>query len=111
MASAPVTPCIRQLLDAEKIAAEKVSEAKKRRERKLKMARAEAMEEIEKYRQEREKEFQNFEDKHAALRAKIAVKIDNETRKKLDILSSTVNRNRSNMINKVLELVLKMPDY
>ncbi|XP_039299436.1 V-type proton ATPase subunit G-like [Nilaparvata lugens] len=111
MTSVPVTPCIRQLLDAEKIAAEKVAEAKKHRERKLKLAKTEALAEIEQYRQEREREFQNFENKHAALRAKITARIDMETRKKLDIMRSTVTRNRKSMIEKILELVFKIPEY
>lgn len=78
------TQGIQQLLAAEKRAAEKVSEARKReckilqifidfssairflssgKQKRLKQAKEEAQDEIEKYRQERERQFKEFEAK------------------------------------------------
>ncbi|KAL1789600.1 V-type proton ATPase subunit G 1 [Sigmodon hispidus] len=48
---------IQQLLQAEKRAAENVSEARKQKNRRLKQAKEEAQAEIEQYRLQREKEF------------------------------------------------------
>ncbi|CAI9174698.1 unnamed protein product [Rangifer tarandus platyrhynchus] len=50
---------IQQLLQAEKRAAEKVSDGRKRKSRRLKQAKEEAQAESEQYRLQREKEFKN----------------------------------------------------
>ena len=53
------TQGIQQLLAAEKCAAEKVSDARRRKNRRLKQAKEEAQQEIEKYKAEREKQFRD----------------------------------------------------
>ncbi|MBN3272414.1 VATG1 ATPase, partial [Polyodon spathula] len=53
---------IQQLLQAEKRAADKVAEARKRKNRRLKQAKEEAQAEIEQYRLQREKEFKTKEE-------------------------------------------------
>ncbi|XP_068930602.1 V-type proton ATPase subunit G 3 isoform X2 [Petaurus breviceps papuanus] len=49
---------IQQLLQAEKRAKDKLDEAKKRKGKRLKQAKEEAMAEIDQYRMQKEKEFQ-----------------------------------------------------
>uniref|UniRef100_A0A8C8VH75 V-type proton ATPase subunit G n=1 Tax=Pelusios castaneus TaxID=367368 RepID=A0A8C8VH75_9SAUR len=49
---------IQQLLQAEKRAAEKVAEARKRKGRRLRQAKEEAQAEVERYRLEQERDFQ-----------------------------------------------------
>merc|ERR1711865_123714 len=56
---------IKELLAAEKEAAALVAEAKKRRQEKMKAAKEDAARDIEKYRSEREKEFQAYKEKHS----------------------------------------------
>ena len=53
------------MLSAEKSAAQKVSEARKRKNRRLKQAKEEAQQEIEKFKGERERQFREHEAKNA----------------------------------------------
>lgn len=78
------TQGIQQLLAAEKKAADKVAEARKRKARRLKQAKEEAQTEIEAYRQEREKQFKEFESKHLGSRDDVAAKIDMDMKMKLE---------------------------
>lgn len=48
--------------------------------RRLKQAKEEAQDEIEKYRKERERQFREFEAKHMGSKEDVALKIDNDTK-------------------------------
>ncbi|CRL06299.1 CLUMA_CG018944, isoform A [Clunio marinus] len=85
---------IQQLLAAEKKAADKVGEARKRKARRLKQAKDEATEEIEKYRGEREKQFKDFETKHVGSREGVAQKIDADTRLKIEEMNRALGSNK-----------------
>ncbi|KHJ47639.1 hypothetical protein D918_01795 [Trichuris suis] len=98
MASA--TDGIQQLLQAEKTASEHVGEARKRKEKRMKQAKIEAQQEIEKYRevsgvailsphlhmqmyQEREAQFREHETKHLKSTDDVSVRIEQDAAEKL----------------------------
>ncbi|XP_067615441.1 V-type proton ATPase subunit G [Eurosta solidaginis] len=99
------TQGIQQLLAAEKKAAEKVAEARKRKARRLKQAKDEATEEIEKYRQERERLFKEFEAKHMGSREGVAAKIDADTRNKIAEMERAIASRKEPVISEVLQFV------
>ncbi|CAG9134084.1 hypothetical protein JYU34_015515 [Plutella xylostella] len=99
------TQGIQQLLAAEKRAAEKVSEARKRKARRLKQAKDEAQDEVEKYRQERERQFKEFEAKHMGTREGVAAKIDAETKVKIDEMNKLVQTQHKAVIKDIIDLV------
>ncbi|EDS29518.1 vacuolar ATP synthase subunit g [Culex quinquefasciatus] len=96
------TQGIQQLLSAEKKAAEKVGEARKRKARRLKQAKDEATEEIEKYRAEREKQFKDAEVKHIGSREGVSNKIDADTRVRIDEMNRALNTHKEHVILDVL---------
>lgn len=87
---------------AEKKAADKVGEARKRKARRLKQAKDEATDEIEKYRGEREKQFKEFEAKHIGSREGVSNKIDAETRVRIDEMGRALTTHKENVILDVL---------
>ncbi|EDW15081.1 hypothetical protein AWZ03_003999 [Drosophila navojoa] len=99
------TQGIQQLLAAEKKAAEKVAEARKRKARRLKQAKDEATEEIEKFRQERERAFKEFEAKHMGSREGVAAKIDADTRVKLADMEAAIRTRKEPVIQEILQFV------
>uniref|UniRef100_T1DFK6 V-type proton ATPase subunit G n=1 Tax=Psorophora albipes TaxID=869069 RepID=T1DFK6_9DIPT len=99
------TQGIQQLLAAEKKAAEKVGEARKRKARRLKQAKDEATDEIEKYRSEREKQFKDFEAKHIGSREGASNKIDAETRVRIADMERALLTQKEPVIKDVLEYV------
>uniref|UniRef100_A0A1L8DFN2 V-type proton ATPase subunit G n=1 Tax=Nyssomyia neivai TaxID=330878 RepID=A0A1L8DFN2_9DIPT len=96
------TQGIQQLLAAEKKAAEKVAEARKRKARRLKQAKDEATDEIEKYRVEREQQFKDFEQKHVGSREGVAIKIDADTKSKIEEMNRTVINHKESVIQEIL---------
>ncbi|CAG9813826.1 unnamed protein product [Phaedon cochleariae] len=78
------TQGIQQLLVAEKRAAEKVAEARKRKTRRIKQAREEAAAEVELYRNERERQFREYEAKYMGSASDVAAKIDKNTQKNME---------------------------
>ncbi|RWS31392.1 V-type proton ATPase subunit G-like protein [Leptotrombidium deliense] len=100
------TQGIQQLLLAEKKAAEKVNEARKRKQKRLKQAKDEAAAEIEKFRSEREAAFLEYEKKHMGSRDDIAVRIENETRAKFDAMNKTVALTKDKVIGELLERII-----
>ena len=102
------TQGIQQLLAAEKRAAEKVSDARKRKTRRLKQAKEEAQEEIEKYRLEREKQFKEFEDKYMGSKEDVAARIDKDTKAKIEEMNKQVASNKSQVTQKLLELIFNI---
>uniref|UniRef100_A0A1Q3FPI7 V-type proton ATPase subunit G n=1 Tax=Culex tarsalis TaxID=7177 RepID=A0A1Q3FPI7_CULTA len=96
------TQGIQQLLAAEKKAAEKVGEARKRKARRLKQAKDEATDEIEKYRAEREKQFKEAEVKHIGSREGVSNKIDAETRVRIEEMNRALSTHKEHVILDVL---------
>jgi V-type H+-transporting ATPase subunit G len=58
--------------------------------RRLKQAKEEAQDEIEKYRKERERQFRDFEAKHMGSKEGVAAKIDADTRQRIDDMNKAV---------------------
>lgn len=90
---------------AEKRAAEKVSEARKRKNRRLKQAKEEAQQEIEKYKQERERTFRDNEVKHLGSKEDIAAKIEADTKVKIEAMNRSVATHQQQVIDNLIELV------
>merc|ERR1712080_373906 len=90
---------------AEKRAAEKVSEARKRKNRRLKQAKEEAQAEIEKYKSERERDFKNNEAKHIGSKDDIAAKIEADTKVKIEAMNRSVATNKDAVIDSLITLV------
>merc|ERR1712045_895862 len=88
------TQGIQQLLAAEKRAAEKVAEARKRKNRRLKQAKEEAQVEIEKYKGERERSFKDIE-----------AKIEADTVVKIEAMNRSVASNKGDVIANLITLV------
>lgn len=59
--------------------------------RRLKQAKEEAQDEIEKYRKERERQFKEFEAKHMGSREDVASKIDQDTKIRVDDMNKAVS--------------------
>jgi len=99
------TQGIQQLLAAEKRAAEKVADARKRKARRLKQAKEEAQADIDKHRQEREKNFKEFENKHMGSREDVAANIEQDTIKRIEGMKQQVASNKNKVITDLLAIV------
>ena len=97
------TQGIQQLLTAEKRAAEKVSEARKRKNRRLKQAKEEAQAEIEKYKAERETIFKSNESKFAGSKGDVAAQIDADAKARIAAMDSSVSANKAAVLNGLIE--------
>ncbi|XP_023331247.1 V-type proton ATPase subunit G-like [Eurytemora carolleeae] len=100
------TQGIQQLLGAEKRSADKVNEARKRKNRRLKQAKEEAQLEIEKYKQEREKAFRENEAKHHGSKEDIALRIEADTKVKIEAMNRSVAANKDKVIESLIGLVV-----
>ncbi|XP_065274721.1 V-type proton ATPase subunit G 1 [Emys orbicularis] len=96
---------IQQLLQAEKRAAEKVAEARKRKNRRLKQAKEEAQEEIEQYRLQREKEFKAKEAAALGSHGSCTTEVENETQVKMSAIQGNFQTNREEVLNNLLKFV------
>ncbi|KAG7164266.1 V-type proton ATPase subunit G-like [Homarus americanus] len=96
---------VQQLLAAEKKAAERVAEARKRKARRLKQAKDEAQAEIEKFRQERDRQFKEYETKHLGSQDDIALKIKKDTVEKITAMNKQVAANKDKVIVRIMQLV------
>jgi len=97
---------IQQLLVAEKKAAEKVSDARKRKAKRLKQAKEEAQAEIEKYRQQRETAYKDHEAQHMGSRGDLQAKIDQNTQAKLREIDVNMGANKDAVLRNLLQLVM-----
>ncbi|KAK2108698.1 hypothetical protein P7K49_013863 [Saguinus oedipus] len=95
---------IQQLLQAEKRAAEKVSEARKRKNQRLKQAQ-EAQAEIEQYRLQREKEFKAKEAAALGSHGSCSTEVEKETQEKMTILQTCFRQNRDEVFDNFLAFV------
>ncbi|XP_063000857.1 V-type proton ATPase subunit G 1 [Elgaria multicarinata webbii] len=96
---------IQQLLQAEKRAAEKVAEARKRKNRRLKQAKEEAQAEIEQYRLQREKEFKAKEVAALGSHGSSTTEVEKETQEKMVVLQGNFQKNREEVLTSLLNLV------
>ncbi|XP_051492815.1 V-type proton ATPase subunit G 1 [Apus apus] len=96
---------IQQLLQAEKRAAEKVAEARKRKNRRLKQAKEEAQAEIEQYRLQREKEFKAKEAAALGSHGSCTTEVEKETQEKMSVIQQNFQRNREVVLSQLLSLV------
>merc|ERR1712107_672886 len=85
--------------------AEKVSEARKRKNRRLKQAKEEAQTEIERYKAEREKAFKDNETKNVGSKDDIAAKIEADTKVKIEAMNRSVASNKDVVIQSLLSLL------
>jgi len=97
---------IQQLLVAEKKAAEKVSDARKRKAKRLKQAKEEAQAEIEKYRLQRETAYKDHEAQHMGSRGDLQAKIDQNTQAKLREIDVNMGANKDAVLRNLLQLVM-----
>ncbi|KAH9413112.1 V-type proton ATPase subunit Vha13 [Dermatophagoides pteronyssinus] len=100
------TQGIQQLLMAEKKAAEKVQEARKKKARRLKQAKEEALIEIERFRNERENAFREYESKHMGSMDTIKGSIEQDTLIKLEQMTKTVTGAKEIVIKDLLTRVI-----
>ncbi|KAJ6654566.1 hypothetical protein lerEdw1_006719 [Lerista edwardsae] len=96
---------IQQLLQAEKRAAEKVAEARKRKNRRLKQAKEEAQAEIEQYRLHREKDFKEKEAAALGSHGSSTTEVEKETVEKMGLLQTNFEKNREDVLNSLLNVV------
>lgn len=73
--------------------------------RRLKQAKEEAKDEIEKYRQERERQFKEFEAKHMGSKEDVAARIEADAKIKIEEMGKAVARSKAGVIQDVLSLV------
>ncbi|OWF35825.1 V-type proton ATPase subunit G 1-like [Mizuhopecten yessoensis] len=99
---------IQQLLKAEKTAADKVAEARKRKNRRLKQAKEEAQAEIDNYKAQREKQYKRYEQSVLGSRGDMETKIDINTKQKIEEISAGVKKNKEQAIKELLDLVLEI---
>jgi len=97
---------IQQLLVAETAAVEKVSDARKRKAKRLKQAKEEAQAEIEDYRQERDISFKENEAQHMGSRGDLQAKIDLNTNQKLGEIDQSMGAHKDSVLRNLLQLVM-----
>lgn len=97
---------IQQLIAAEKKASERVTDARKRRQKRLKQARDEAATEITKFKADRQAKFQEFETKYLGDREGIEQRINTETNVKLTEMEKIIRDHKDRVMNDILTRVV-----
>ncbi|KAJ7634125.1 H+-ATPase G subunit-domain-containing protein [Mycena polygramma] len=97
---------IQTLLEAEKDAAKIVQQARQYRVQKLKDARSEASKEIDEYKKAKEQEFKAFESSHAGTTSNAQTAVDKETEVNLRNISDSFNKNKDQVVKKLLDRVV-----
>lgn len=69
------------------------------KQKRLKQAKEEAQDEIEKYRKERERQFREFEAKHMGSREDVASKIDVDTKRRIEDMNKAVQSQKEPVSN------------
>jgi len=98
---------IQQLLQAEKKAAELVGEARKKKTKRLKQAKEEAIAEIETFRGECEGRFKEKQ-LHETGRDDFQKKIVDDTNLRLSEMSNQIKQNEEKVIDRILKLVYEI---
>jgi len=96
---------IQQLLQAEKEAAKKVAEARKKKTLRLKQAKQEAQNEVEQYRLQQEAEYCKAEEGILGSKTDIEHQINIKLVKELEVLNSGVSQNKEKVQHKLLMFV------
>ncbi|NWU52962.1 VATG3 ATPase, partial [Dromas ardeola] len=96
---------IQQLLQAEKRAKDKLEEAKKRKGKRLRQAKEEAIAEIDHYRLQREKEFRNKQTNVMGSQGNLSAKIEEQTKETIQNLTSSYHKNMESMMKKLLSTI------
>nr|ACO14759.1 Probable vacuolar proton pump subunit G [Caligus clemensi] len=99
------TQGIQQLLSAEKKAAEKVAEARKRKNRRLKQAKEEAQAEIEAFKVQREKSFKEHEARFIGSKDDIVQRIDIDTKNKIEGMRSSMNVHKDKVMEGLISAI------
>lgn len=99
------TTGIQQLLAAEKKAADKVAEARKRKTKRLKQAKEEAQAEIEQYRNKREQDYKRYEQSVLGSRGDREKQIDLDTQEKIKQIEKNVKLNKDRALKMLLDMV------
>lgn len=72
---------------------------------KLKRAKEEAQAEIRSYREEREKQFMDYQREHMGSKDDFQAKIEEQTSVRLDQISESIKKNQDKVIDRLLSLV------
>ncbi|XP_009703702.1 PREDICTED: V-type proton ATPase subunit G 3-like [Cariama cristata] len=96
---------IQQLLQAEKRAKDKLEEAKKSKEKRLKQAKEEATAEIDHYRLQREKEKRNKQTNVMGSQGNLSTKIEEQTTETIRNLTTSYHKNMESMMKKLLSTI------
>ncbi|NWI31511.1 VATG3 ATPase, partial [Sula dactylatra] len=99
---------IQQLLQAEKRAKDKLEEAKKRKGKRLRQAKEEAIAEIDHYRLQREKEFRNKQTNVMGSQGNLSAKIEEQTAETIRNLTSSYHKNMESMMKKLLSTIYEI---
>ena len=95
---------IQQLLQAEKKAADLIAEARKKKTKRAKQAKEEAIAEIEAFRNDCEKKFKDKQ-KSEMGQEDFKNQINSETQVKLDTMGQQIEANKGKVIERMLQLV------
>ena len=96
---------VKQLLDAEKRAAERVEEARRKKIQTMKRAKAEAEQDIAKFREEKEAEFRNRAQTDAGSSNDDSAAINKDLEEKLATLKTSVKKNEKEVIDTLINIV------
>ncbi|XP_044735907.1 uncharacterized protein LOC123298072 [Chrysoperla carnea] len=96
---------VNQIIQTEKNAAQKIEEARQRRVLRLKQAEKEAKEEVQKLRLEREEQFNKFKEQAISLNKDAELRVEKAAKAAMDDLEHKANRNRSKVIEDILQLI------
>ncbi|KAJ8372474.1 hypothetical protein AAFF_G00289190 [Aldrovandia affinis] len=99
---------IQQLLQAEKRAAEKVSDARKRKTRHLRQAKEEAQGEIEQYRGEREREFAQKQHTVLGSQGGLSSEVEQQTQQKIQSMTKSYRSNRERVLRQLLSVTCQI---
>ncbi|XP_017361561.1 V-type proton ATPase subunit G 3 [Cebus imitator] len=102
------TQGIHQLLQAEKRAKDKLEEAKRRKGKRLKQAKEEAMVEIDQYRMQRDKEFRLKQSNIMGSQSNLSDEIEEQTLRKIQELNGHYNKCMECVMKQLLSMVCDM---
>lgn len=97
---------IQMLLKAEKVATEKVGEARKRKYARLKQAKDEAMEEMDTYREEREQHYRAIEKNIVGTEGSEESQVSLDTDLQLQELEKIALKNKEKAMERLLALIV-----
>jgi len=96
------------LLEAEKEAAKIIQKARDYRNQRVKDARTEAAKEIEAYKAKKEQDFQQYQKEHSGDTDALSKEIDQKTADDLNKINEQFEKNREEVIKKLLGRVLEV---